>query len=174
MIQETRKWWPARKAGIVILSFICPLAWMPAHALYPKAEQARQVKNAEPRSKVYQNAQSNLKSPSKYDGVDPRLVKAAQGMEGMFLGYMVSVMRNTVPDNEMSLENHATKIYRSLLDTKYVEKSIRAGGVGLADQIIDYYIPRRYNRNGKLAERSAHEAVRRQHYQGGQVENKSK
>lgn len=79
--------------------------------------------------------------------VDPELVEAAQGMETMFLNYMMETMRKTVPDNEMNLENPATKIYRSMLDQEYSQIAAKTGGVGLADQIIAYVESTRYNQN---------------------------
>jgi Rod binding domain-containing protein len=69
---------------------------------------------------------------------DPQIVKAAEGMESMFIEEMMKVMRQTVPKNEMDLESPATDIYRGMLDTEYAQKAAHAGGVGLADQIIAY------------------------------------
>lgn len=70
--------------------------------------------------------------------VDPKLVQAAEGMEAMFLDYMMKVMRETVPKNEMDLESPASQIYRSMQDTEYAQKAAHRGGVGLADQMIAY------------------------------------
>jgi Rod binding domain-containing protein len=81
--------------------------------------------------------------------VDPKLVEAAQGMEAMFLDYMYSVMRKTIPKNEMDLENSATKIYRSLLDSEMAQKAAKAGGVGLAEIIIENMESRGYNSKRK-------------------------
>jgi flagellar protein FlgJ len=77
--------------------------------------------------------------------VDPTLLKAAEGMEAMFLDYMMKVMRQTVPKNDMDLESPATEIYRNMLDTETAQKAARAGGIGLADQIIAYMQPQVYN-----------------------------
>lgn len=81
--------------------------------------------------------------PSK---VDPKLLKAAQGMESLFINYLFKVMRDTVPDNEMNLENSATKIYRGMLDTEVAKKVASAGGLGFADLIIASTDTSRYNR----------------------------
>src|SRR4051812_33171109 len=48
--------------------------------------------------------------------VNPQIVQAAEGMEAMFLDYLMKTMRQTVPKNEMDLENPATEIYRGMLD----------------------------------------------------------
>jgi len=76
--------------------------------------------------------------------VDPQMLKAAQGFETMFLDFMMKIMRQTVPKNEMDLESPATEIYRGMLDQEYAEKAVRAGGVGLADQIVAYLEAQRY------------------------------
>jgi Rod binding domain-containing protein len=76
--------------------------------------------------------------------VDPVTLQAAEGMEAMFLDYMMKVMRQTVPKNEMDLESPATEIYRSMMDTETAQKAARTGGVGLADQIVAYLESQRY------------------------------
>lgn len=76
--------------------------------------------------------------------VDPITLKAAQGMEAMFLDYMMKTMRDTVPKSEMDLENAATGVYRSMMDTEVAQKAAKAGGIGLADQIIAYLEAQRY------------------------------
>lgn len=77
--------------------------------------------------------------------VDPKIVQAAEGMEGMFLDYLMKVMRSTVPKSEMSMESPATDIYRSMLDSEIAQKAARTQGVGLADQIIAYLQPESYH-----------------------------
>ncbi|OFZ80588.1 MAG: hypothetical protein A3K03_04595 [Bdellovibrionales bacterium RIFOXYD1_FULL_44_7] len=76
--------------------------------------------------------------------VDPQVLKAAEGMEAMFLDYLMKVMRQTVPKNDMDLESPATHIYTSMLDSEVAQKAARAGGVGLADQIVAYLESQRY------------------------------
>src|SRR5689334_8092759 len=76
--------------------------------------------------------------------VDPEIVKAAEGMEALFLDYMMKVMRETVPKNELDLESPATQIFRGMLDTQYAEKAAHQGGIGLADQVIAYLQAQRY------------------------------
>ena len=95
------------------------------------------VKSVTPRG----TKQSGLIDRSK---VDPQIVRAAEGMEAMFLDYMMNVMRQTVPKNELDLESPATGIYRQMLDSEYAQKAVRTGGVGLAEQIIAYLDSRRY------------------------------
>ena len=76
--------------------------------------------------------------------VDPETLKAAQGMEAMFIDYMLKVMRETVPKQDMDLESPATGIYRGMQDSEFAQKAAQAGGVGLADQIVAYLESQRY------------------------------
>lgn len=87
--------------------------------------------------------------------VDPQIVKAAEGMEAMFLDYMMKVMRETVPRSELSLDSHATDIYRSMLDSETAKTAARTGGVGLADQIIAYLQAQSYTANRGSTETGA-------------------
>lgn len=77
--------------------------------------------------------------------VDPETLNAAQGMEAMFLDYMMKVMRETVPQSDLSMDSPATKIYQGMMDSEAAERAARAGGIGLADQIVAYLESQRYN-----------------------------
>lgn len=88
---------------------------------------------------------SKVETQVKRENVDPQTRAAAEGMEAMFLDYMMQVMRNTVPENEMDLEGPATKIYRSMMDSETTKQAVKTGGIGLADQIIAYLESARYN-----------------------------
>lgn len=70
--------------------------------------------------------------------VDPQILKVAQGFESMFLELMLKEMRKTIPKNEFDLESPATEIYRGMMDEESVAKTVKGGGVGLADQIVAY------------------------------------
>ena len=85
------------------------------------------------------------KSGNLHKAVDPEIRAAAEGFEAMFLDYMMQVMRQTVPKNDMDLENGASEIYRGMLDNEYARKAVHSGGVGLADQIVAYLESQRYN-----------------------------
>jgi Rod binding domain-containing protein len=83
--------------------------------------------------------------------VDPSLLKAAEGMEAMFIDYMMQVMRQSVPENGFGLDSSASKIYQGLLDTEYAQMAAKQGGVGLAEQIIAYLSEQRYNQEGRTS-----------------------
>jgi Rod binding domain-containing protein len=76
---------------------------------------------------------------------DPQVREAAEGLEAMFLNTMMQAMRGTVQENELSLENPATKIYRGMLDQQVATDTARNNSVGLADQIVAYLEQRGYN-----------------------------
>jgi Rod binding domain-containing protein len=65
-------------------------------------------------------------------------------MEAMFIDYMMKVMRESVPKEDMDLESPATSIYRGMQDSEFAQKAARAGGIGLADQIVAYLESQRY------------------------------
>ncbi len=70
--------------------------------------------------------------------VDPKIREAAEGMEAMFLDYMMKVMRDTVPKNEMDSNSPAVAIYQGMRDTEFAHTAAKSGGIGLADQLIAY------------------------------------
>ena len=80
--------------------------------------------------------------------VDPELVKAAEGMEAMFLDYLMETMRKTVDRHPLDLDNDASLIYRNMLDSESAKTAARAGGIGIADLIIAYMAPPRYTVTG--------------------------
>lgn len=81
---------------------------------------------------------------------DPQNVKAAEGMEAMFIDYMMKVMRETVPKSEYSMDSPATEIYQGMLDQEVAQKSAKMGGIGLADQIIAYLESQRYTGSNSM------------------------
>jgi flagellar protein FlgJ len=76
--------------------------------------------------------------------VDPQVRAAGEGMEAMFIDYMMKVMRETVPKSDMDLESPATEIYRGMLDAETSQRAAKSGGVGIADQIIAYLESQKY------------------------------
>jgi len=70
--------------------------------------------------------------------LNPKVKQAAEGMEEMFIDYMMQTMRKTVPENEFSLESNASRTYRALLDSEIAKDAAKSGGVGIAQQIVDY------------------------------------
>jgi flagellar protein FlgJ len=77
--------------------------------------------------------------------VDPNLVKAAEGMEAMFLDYLMKVMRDTVPSERTGADASAHQFYSGMRDSEFAQAAAKRGGIGLADQIIAYMESQRYN-----------------------------
>jgi Rod binding domain-containing protein len=97
--------------------------------------------------------------------VPPEIRQAAEGMEAQFLSYMMKVMRESVPKNEMDMENQASEIYRGMMDDAFAEKAAHVGGAGIADTIIAYMQPERYNQD--VATKAAQGQVAGQQSQQG-------
>lgn len=90
---------------------------------------------------------SSLNVPSPQSAQDSQLRAAAEGLESAFIQQMYEIMRNSVPESEMSMNNTATRIYQSMLDREYADISARQMDLGLADQIVAYLGGGTYNNN---------------------------
>lgn len=77
--------------------------------------------------------------------VDPKLREAAEGMEAMFLDFLMQTMRKNVQKSDMDLENSGTQLFQGMMDAENAMRAARQGGVGLADQIIAYMVADQYN-----------------------------
>lgn len=108
----------------------------------PKFESQNDSVNS---SSAPRRAEKNLARVDR-SRVDPQIVKAAEGLESLFLDQMMQVMRKGVERSELSLDNSASDIYRGMLDTEYSKIAAHTGGVGLADQIIEYLQSTQYTK----------------------------
>lgn len=75
-----------------------------------------------------------------YDRLDPRLVKAARGMEANFMKQMLRTMRNSVQESPETKNNKGLQLFRGMLDDKYAESAANQGGIGIADIIIRHLL----------------------------------
>jgi Rod binding domain-containing protein len=66
----------------------------------------------------------------------------------MFLDYLMETMRKTVGEHPLDLDNHASRMYRSMLDSESAKTAARTGGIGIADLIIAYMAPPQYTVTG--------------------------
>lgn len=66
---------------------------------------------------------------------DKKLRDTCREMESVFLNYMLTQMRATVPKNTLMGDNSKKEIMQSLLDTEMSKNMSQAGGIGLADMI---------------------------------------
>ena len=72
--------------------------------------------------------------------VSPEMRKAAEGLESVFTSKMMEVMRKTVEPSEFSLHNSASDMYQGMLDQEYSDIAAKKNSIGLAKQIIDYWL----------------------------------
>jgi len=63
------------------------------------------------------------------------LLKASQEFESYFLSYMLKVMRETVPQGELT-ENKMGDMYYSFYDQEIGKRAAQAGGIGLSDYVL--------------------------------------
>lgn len=110
--------------------------------------------NGPPISPAYSSAQDAPTTPGKRvavvdrQKVDPMLLKAAEGMETMFLDYMMKVMRDSIPkESGGGADSAAQEIYGGMRDTEFAKMASKRGGIGLSEQIIAYLESQRYTQN---------------------------
>ena len=64
---------------------------------------------------------------------DPKLRSACQGMESLFINYLLKQMRATVDKSGFLSGGQAEEIFTSMLDTELSKQASIRGGIGLAD-----------------------------------------
>lgn len=69
------------------------------------------------------------------DKDDQKLRATCKEMESVFLNYMLTQMRSTVPKVTLMGDNSKTDIMQSMLDGELSKNMAQAGGIGIADMI---------------------------------------
>jgi peptidoglycan hydrolase FlgJ len=64
-----------------------------------------------------------------------RLKKACQDFESIFLNYMLSKMRESVPKDDLMGGGNAENIYRGMLDEELSKQIAAGGGMGLGNML---------------------------------------
>jgi len=94
-----------------------------------------------PVNQIYQNQRigNSLKSISNHttDKDDPRLNAACAEMESLFLSHLLKEMRATVEKSGFIDGGQAEEIFTTLLDVELSKKMSAAGGIGLADILLE-------------------------------------
>jgi len=73
---------------------------------------------------------------------------AAEAFESYFLQIMLREMRSTIPnDNTFIPRSQAEEIFTDMLDEQVAKESTKAGGIGLANMIIQQMTRDRYMAN---------------------------
>lgn len=78
------------------------------------------------------------------DKDDQKLRATCKEMESVFLNYMLTQMRSTVPKVTLMGDNSKTDIMQSMLDGELSKNMAQAGGIGIADMIY-----RQLSQNGR-------------------------
>ena len=63
------------------------------------------------------------------------LLKASQEFESYFVAYMLKVMRETVPQGELTA-NKMGEMFYSFYDEEIGKRAAQAGGIGLSDYVL--------------------------------------
>ena len=63
------------------------------------------------------------------------LLKASQKFESYFVSYMLKVMRETVPQGELTA-NKMGEMFYSFYDEEIGKRAAQAGGIGLSDYVL--------------------------------------
>jgi len=63
------------------------------------------------------------------------LLKASQKFESYFVSYMLKVMRETVPQGELTA-NKMGEMFYSFYDEEIGRRAAQAGGIGLSDYVL--------------------------------------
>ncbi len=61
-----------------------------------------------------------------------KLRKACQDFESIFLNYLLSKMRESVPKSDLMGESHGEELYLGMLDEELSKQMAASGGVGLS------------------------------------------
>jgi Rod binding domain-containing protein len=79
--------------------------------------------------------QSAIRNPNSV-GEGERLRKAAQELEGVFLGLLLKAMRGTVAEGGLFRAGLDSQMYRDMFDEEIGRALARGGGIGLAQIIL--------------------------------------
>ena len=61
--------------------------------------------------------------------------KACEDFEAIFLNFVLSKMRDTIPKDGLMGNDQATNLYRGMLDEEMSKQMAASGGVGLAEMM---------------------------------------
>lgn len=71
------------------------------------------------------------------DDIDPRIKKAAQEFEAVFMAEMIKPIFEKLEVNQMFGGGHAESMYRSMIVQEYGQSIAENGGIGLQDYLIN-------------------------------------
>jgi len=69
--------------------------------------------------------------------VDAGLKNACEEMEALFLHYLLSEMRKSIPKSGLIDGGHAEEIYTSRMDAELAKQMAHSGGMGLSRMLLE-------------------------------------
>ena len=83
--------------------------------------------------KALKKSNDSADTPGMGNRQNPRLRKACQQMESLFLSQLLQEMRKTIPHDGAISENNAANLYQSLFDNHLADLLAQRQGTGLGD-----------------------------------------
>lgn len=80
---------------------------------------------------------------------DAKLKSVCKDFEAMFLNFMYSKMRETVPEDGLFEKSNGEKIMQSMMDTEMTKNMAAAGGIGLGKMMYQQLALTAYNKTTK-------------------------
>ena len=77
------------------------------------------------------------KTPEERAAAYKSLVKVSRDFESIFLDYMLKTMRQTIPKSDLFGDSQADQIFSSMRDEELSKRMAQAGGIGLANIMIN-------------------------------------
>jgi len=83
------------------------------------------------------DATQKAKTPEERAAAYKSLVKVSRDFESIFLDYMLKTMRQTIPKSDLFGDSQADQIFSSMRDEELSKRMAQAGGIGLANIMIN-------------------------------------
>lgn len=93
-------------------------------------------------SKMRQSAHQNPKQA---------LVDAAHQFESLFMNQLMKSMRATQFDDDNLMNSEQTRFFQGMQDEKLVQELSSKGNLGVADKIIEQFMPSLQNQRGQMS-----------------------
>jgi Rod binding domain-containing protein len=106
------------------------------------ASQAKNLSNFEEilkesaLEKITNNADIGTNSATNKEDIDPRILKAAEDFEAVFLSEMLTPIFDKLDVDPLFGGGHGEQMYRSMMVQEYGKQLAKNGGVGIQDVIV--------------------------------------
>ena len=82
------------------------------------------------------NAEIGTNSATNKEDIDPRILKAAEDFEAVFLSEMLTPIFDKLDVDPLFGGGHGEQMYRSMMVQEYGKQLAQNGGVGIQDVIV--------------------------------------